>query len=117
MASAFLSPPDTRLGAIQRGLGRGFRQVAQGGAGARDDLLYCIVRDPRWDKQVDQRAAAYAQLMIRLSCSWDPLEARLRDYRNDPPSFEYFDRQLVLACWPRRLGAGRKRPPPSCIAI
>ena len=96
MPDPSLSPADTRLGALQRGLGRGFLQVARGGPGAREDLLCCILRDPRWDKQTDQRAATYAQLMILLSCKWDPLELRLRDYLKDPEFIDYLDRQLVL---------------------
>src|ERR1017187_529946 len=96
MAGVSLSHPDTRLGALQRGLGRAYRQVLQGGPGAREDLLSCVLNDPRWDRQGDQRASFYAQLMLRLDCSWEPVEGRMHDFFTDPLLANYSDRQLVL---------------------
>lgn len=56
----------TLLGQLQRGLGRGYLSALTT-PGADDLLLECIGTDPRWDRQIEERAAYYAVLGRKLS--------------------------------------------------
>lgn len=72
MAATDNSPPDTLLGQLQRGLGRGYLAVLRARRGA-DELLACIAEDPRWDRQVEERAAFYAKLALELEVPVAPI--------------------------------------------
>jgi hypothetical protein len=74
-----LAPPDTSLGRLQRGLGTGARwAIAVADSSAQEQILMCVLNDPRWDSQLDQRADYYAQLALRLGMDAEPLEAFLK---------------------------------------
>ncbi|MFT4705079.1 MAG: hypothetical protein ACI81R_002787 [Bradymonadia bacterium] len=66
-----LSPSDTLRGQLQRGLGRGYL----GALASREIslLLECVLNDARWDRQIEERAAYYANLAIALAAPVDPL--------------------------------------------
>lgn len=68
--------PATLLGRLQRGRGSGaVRALSEPGAG---DLVYeCVIRDPRWDHQVDSRDHYLASLIHRLDLPVDPIADHL----------------------------------------
>lgn len=73
--------------------------------------MRCVLKDPRWDRQVDERAAYYARLLLATEAPWQPIEATLEKYANDP-SLEYLDRRLLLevvaqAAWRGHAPAAR----------
>ena len=69
------------LGYLQRGLGRGWLD-------ARDDpqasrlVLACVRSDPRWDRQIERRAAYYAG--VGRTASLAPAELLAESSRTDP---------------------------------
>ncbi|MAQ14968.1 MAG: hypothetical protein CMN30_09260 [Sandaracinus sp.] len=73
-----LDPPETLLGPLQRGLGRGYLAATRGGVGEHA-LLHCILHDPRWDPQLEERASYYAELAIELRLAVDPLAPAIRE--------------------------------------
>ncbi len=82
-----LAPADTLHGQLQRGRGAGFLRALQENPTTVHALLYhCIIHDPRWDQQVEDRAEYYAQLVTVTHMDLAPLEQYLRtlqDERND----------------------------------
>jgi hypothetical protein len=58
------APAATRLGRLQRGRGAGGLQACRDGALAREDVLACIVADPRLDPQVESRSRYYAEIAL-----------------------------------------------------
>ncbi|MEV2224568.1 hypothetical protein AB0E01_32490 [Nocardia vinacea] len=66
--------PSTLLGLIQRGRGACFVAALTQPAPARDLVVDCIIRDPRWDHQVEQCDWLYAALVAELGIE----PARLR---------------------------------------
>lgn len=70
------APPDTRLGRLQRGRGDGFLQALQEPRPARDEVLQCILHDPRVDVQVESRSRYYAELAVRLAVPAQPIIER-----------------------------------------
>jgi hypothetical protein len=100
-----------RLTALRRGLGRGFLRAVKAASAAQDDVLRCVLKDSRWDRQIDERAAYYARLMLATQASWEPIEFMLKGYAQDA-SLEYLDRRLVLeviaqAAWRGDAAAAR----------
>lgn len=63
MSEVELAPPSSALGKLQRGRGAGWTEAAQHPDG-KDMLMTCLAADPRWDSQVESRAAYYAELCI-----------------------------------------------------
>jgi hypothetical protein len=73
-----IAPAETLLGRLQRGRGSGYLQaIADLNAAARMAVIQCVIKDPRWDAQVEARSAYYANLMIALNAGPDSLEAHL----------------------------------------
>jgi hypothetical protein len=68
------------LGLLQRGRGAGYVRALGDPAGAADLVVDCIVRDPRWDHQVEARSWYYAGLVHALGVDL----ARLRAAYVDP---------------------------------
>lgn len=75
--AATIAPSTCRLGQLQRGRGRGFRLALADGDAAHDDLLQCLIIDPRVDSQIESRERYYAELLAALDLSLDPLVAHL----------------------------------------
>lgn len=71
--------PDTVPGMVQRGRGAGYRQALE--QGAVDAVVDCVVDDPRWDHQVENRAWQYAALVAELGIDL----TRLRAAYTTPP--------------------------------
>lgn len=92
-----IEPPTTRLGLLQRGRGDGFWSVLRDGAAAHDDLLRCVLEDPRLDREVETRARFYAELLVASELPLAPLLAGLR--RHDEPQLGH---EVLAAAW--RLG-------------
>src|SRR5262245_24064910 len=67
--------PSTLLGLIERGRGACFGAALAQPALARDLVVDCIVRDPRWDHQVEQRDWLYAALVAELGIELARLRA------------------------------------------
>lgn len=73
-----IAPSSTRLGLLQRGRGDGFLRALRDGAGAHDDLLHCVLHDPRVDCVLEARARYYAELVMALAVPLDPVLIGLR---------------------------------------
>lgn len=71
------APPESRLGALQRGRGDGFRAALVGGSEAAAEVIACVLEDPRWDRQVEIRDDYYARLLLALAADLTPIAARL----------------------------------------
>ena len=74
-----IEPSTTRLGLLQRGRGDGFLAALQAGPAAHDDLLQCLLHDPRLDPQLEGRGRYYGELVVDLALPLPPLLAGLRD--------------------------------------
>ncbi len=79
------APPRSRLGALQRGRGDGFRAALIGGREAAAEVVRCVVADPRWDRQVEARDGYYARLLLALAADLGPISARLAALAEDAP--------------------------------
>lgn len=77
------APPETRLGALQRGRGDGFRMALSGGLEAAAEVVGCVLDDPRWDRQVESRDSYYARLLLALGGDLGPIAARLAALAED----------------------------------
>lgn len=72
--------PDTRRGWLQRGRGAGaLALLEQAGQDAVDELIGCIVVDPRVDRQVEDRASYYAGLVSASNAPLGRIEERLQE--------------------------------------
>ncbi|MFK7999697.1 MAG: HEAT repeat domain-containing protein [Polyangiales bacterium] len=69
-----LSSPNTVLGQLQRGQGRGYLAARE--SNDVDALLHCIHRDPRWDRQLERRDIYYARLAMELEVDIRAIAAR-----------------------------------------
>ena len=67
--------PDTLLGLLQRGRGAGYRRSLVQRDEARPLVVHCITRDPRWDRQLEERACFYAALVAELNIDLSLLRA------------------------------------------
>lgn len=67
------APPTTRLGQLQRGHGAGHLAATAAGAAAHDDLLQCLLVDPRSDRRGENRARYYGELLVALDLPLAPL--------------------------------------------
>ncbi|MGI5168904.1 hypothetical protein ACQEU3_31605 [Spirillospora sp. CA-253888] len=67
-----LESSSTLHGQLQRGLGRAARRAADR-RGAGEYVYDCVLRDPRWDRQCEDRALYYARLMVDLELPTGPL--------------------------------------------
>src|SRR5690242_7913866 len=73
-----IAAASTVKGRLQRGRGQGYLDaIASPTEEVRTDLLDCIVHDPRWDSQVEERAGYYAELAQRLSLETAAVAAHL----------------------------------------
>lgn len=77
MGAPALDPPETVLGQLQRGLGRAHLAATRGGAG-EGEWLHCVSHDPRWDRQLEERAAYYAKLGLELCVDVTPVGEAVR---------------------------------------
>ncbi len=93
--------PDCLLGRLERGTGAGFFAALEAPAAARPLVIDCLLRDPRWDRQLDDTGAYYTHLMVRLGIDAAPLVEHLKQGEGD-------DRPTWLAldvlCGLTRLG-------------
>ncbi|MEV0298228.1 hypothetical protein [Nocardia sp. NPDC050710] len=74
-AESLWAEPGTLLGMIQRGRGACYRDARARPASAGDFVVACVVRDPRWDHQVEQRSWLYAALVADLGVDLSRLRA------------------------------------------
>lgn len=79
MPAVPLADPTTRLGQLQRGHGRGFRRALTDGVAAHDDLLACVLADPRREPEFEARSRYYAELAAALALPLSPLLAHAVD--------------------------------------
>lgn len=71
----------SRLGQLQRGHGRGFRRALADGDAAHDDLLACLLADPRREPEFEARSRYYAELAAAVALPLAPLLAHAVDGR------------------------------------
>ncbi len=72
---AGIAPAATRLGQLQRGRGAGFLAAVAAGPAAVDDVLQCVLADPRIDGQLESRSRYYAELATVLAVPCEPMLA------------------------------------------
>lgn len=101
-----LAAPDTPLGQLQRGRGAGWLRAIQDPAQGRTNLLACLARDPRWDRQVESRGDYYATLALELEVTPAQIVAL------GPPDDQVTAARCLasLRSWPRTRWA-RAAPP------
>jgi hypothetical protein len=63
--------PQARLEMLRSGRGDGYRAALN--AVALDDVIACVVDDPRWDRQVENRDEYYATLLIEMNADVQPI--------------------------------------------
>jgi hypothetical protein len=51
--------------------------VLEAGPKAAADVLACVLADPRWDRQVEQRDGYYAQLLVSIGADIEPIRERV----------------------------------------
>jgi hypothetical protein len=56
---------------LRCGRGDGYRAALS--AVALDDVIACVVDDPRWDRQVENRDEYYATLLMRMNADFQPI--------------------------------------------
>lgn len=71
---------------LRQGRGAGFRAALDAGPSASDDLVDCVLNDPRWDWQVEARDDYYARLLIATGANIDILRRRVAE--EDPDADE-----------------------------
>src|SRR4051812_4904259 len=69
--------PSTLQDLLRRGRGNGFRRALAAGPSAAENVLSCVLDDPRWDRQVESRDLYYASLLLELSADIGPICERL----------------------------------------
>jgi len=90
-----LAEPDTVLGMLQRGRGAGYlHAVEMAPQRVWPLLIECITNDPRLDKQVQDIADYYSELVIETEMDITPLADHLK--RNDGPGDQHWNVKLVL---------------------
>ncbi|MCA8963424.1 MAG: hypothetical protein KDC48_00980 [Planctomycetes bacterium] len=94
---AQIAPATTRLGQLQRGRGAGFEAALRAGADAHDDLIRCIVDDPRVDRQLEERGRYYGELVLALDAPLAPIAQHLTGDQD-----ERLGHEVLAAAW--RLG-------------
>jgi hypothetical protein len=72
-------PAASRVKWLRQGRGNGFRDALRVGDSAAGDVLGCVLDDPRWDRQVEQRDEYYARLLLALDADIRALEERVLD--------------------------------------
>lgn len=68
-----LADGSTRLGCLQRGRGAGGLRALRDGRAAHDDLLSCILSDPRVDPHVESRSRYYAEVALGTGAPIAPI--------------------------------------------
>jgi hypothetical protein len=81
---ADLDDPATFRGQLQRGRGSAVRR-APSEPRAGEAVYECVIDDPRWDRQVESRAAYLAGLVWELRLSLTPIEEHLVAFDGDEP--------------------------------
>ena len=71
------APYSSRLGQLQRGRGKGFCAAIIAGREAHDDVLHCLINDPRINSQIESRERYYAELIMAIDVPIAPLIAYL----------------------------------------
>jgi hypothetical protein len=75
-----LADPSDPLGMLQRGLGSGYLWALDADRRIAHALLvHCVFNDPRWDRQLDERADYHATLALDVGLDLAPLRRWLRD--------------------------------------
>lgn len=67
---------DSLEGRLQRGRGLGFLDAVSD-PGSASLVVRCVIEDPRWDPQVEERGLYYARLIEKLGVALDPIEEHL----------------------------------------
>lgn len=112
------APATTRLGQLQRGRGAGFLAAVADGRAAQDDLLQCLLEDPRRDRELEHRARYYGELLVAVEL---PLEPLLGPLHHAPEGVLGHD--VLAAAWAlghaptRALLASESTPEPLLLAI
>jgi hypothetical protein len=82
-----------RSARLRRGRGGGYREAIRVGKAATDDVVTCVVNDPRWDRQIESRDDYYARLLVELGGDVSPIVQRLID---EAPSADESDFWLPI---------------------
>lgn len=96
--------PQTPLQMLRSGRGDGYRAALS--AAAVDEVIACVVDDPRWDRQVESRDAYYANLLILLNADVQPIVDRITSFGDGAAESTCWLPIGVLAQMARRSHAG-----------
>lgn len=103
MSDVDFDDPATFRGQLQRGRGIAVRR-APGEREAADAVYECVIDDPRWDRQTEDRDDHLAGLIVTLDLSLGPVERHLVAFDDDDP----WDIHLLLNVLAALTVAGRK---------
>lgn len=95
-------PPSPLLRMLRQGRGNGFREALHAGPSTAEDVLSCVLDDPRWDRQVEQRDPYYAALLVRFDVDIAPIADRVLREDNDEDESAFWLPIGVLAEMSRR---------------
>lgn len=111
MTFAGNAPHDTRLGRLQRGRGAGFLDALDQPRAARDEVVRCVIEDPRVDWQVESRGTYYASLALRIDAPLAPLVEHLEAWEDDPDiTTTALCLDVLARAWRRGSEAARRLP-------
>jgi hypothetical protein len=99
---------EVRLQLLRRGRGNGFRETIRAGHSASGDVLSCVLEDPRWDRQVEERDQYYARLLVQLGADIGPVGERVLREENDEDESDFWLPIGVLAEMARRTHPAAK---------
>lgn len=104
MEAKRIADSETLLGLLQRGRGKGcLDALAAPGTSAAEAVVECVTRDPRTDRQVENRDEYYGRCAFAIDLDISPVEGSLYS-----PAEEDRDDATVLAlgtlAWMARLG-------------
>lgn len=92
-----LADPESLLGMLQRGRGKGYLAALEAARETVCPLLFeCVTNDPRLDKQLEEREGYYGSLILATGMSLEPFRSyqRQNDSQDDCP-----DWSMSLLLW------------------
>jgi hypothetical protein len=103
----------TELFMLRCGRGAGYRAALS--RTAVDEVLACVVDDPRWDRQVEEREDYYATLLVRMAADVRSIVERIASSDGDAEESSYWLPVGVLAQMARRGHAAAVSGLAQCI--
>jgi hypothetical protein len=96
-----LADPESLLGMLQRGRGKGYLVALEAPPEAVWPLLFeCVTNDPRFDKMLEEREEYYASLIMVTAMNLEPFRSHLvhHDVSDDVPDWSMSLLLYTLSC-------------------